>query len=70
MDRILEAHYAQPHRTAALQKEKAELLRKGRDTHESRSVRGTQAKHAKPLEKNRGEGEMREKAGEKSGRER
>ena len=70
MDRILEAHYAPPNRTAVLQKEKVELLRKGREMHESRSVRGIQAKHAKPLEKNRMDSEMRGKGAEKGGRER
>ena len=70
MDRILEAHYAPPNRTATLQKEKVELLRKSREMQDPRSARAIQAKHAKPLEKNRMDSEVKGKGVEKSGRER
>lgn len=69
MDRILEAHYAPPNRSAALQKEKAELLRKGKEMQESRSLKTPESKHVKPLEKNRVDSEGRGKAAER-GRER
>ena len=69
MDRILDAHYAPPHRTATLQKEKSELLRKSKETQEARNVKTPEAKHAKPLEKNRVDSEGRAKGGER-GRER
>lgn len=70
MDRILEAHYAPPSRTAALQKETTELLRKSREMQEPRSVRGAQTKHTKPLDKNRVDKDTRGKSGKESGRER
>ena len=70
MDRILEAHYAQPNRTAVLPKEKVDIRRKSREMQDPRSVRATQAKNAKPLEKNRVDAEFRGKGVEKSGRER
>lgn len=69
MDRILEAHYAPPNRTAALQKEKAELLRKSKEMQDSRNVKTPEAKHAKPPEKNRVDSEGRGKGVER-GRER
>lgn len=69
MDRILEAHYAPPNRTTTLHKEKSELLRKNKETQESRSVKTPEGKHAKPLEKNRMDSEGRGKGGER-GRER
>ena len=68
MDRILEAYYAPPNRVAALQKEKAEL-RKTKEMQDSRTVRTPEAKHAKPLEKNRVDSEGRGKCAER-GRER
>lgn len=70
MDRILEAHYAPPSRTATLQKEKVELLTKSRDVQDPKNVRAIQSKHAKPVEKNRTDSEVRGKGVEKSGRER
>lgn len=70
MDRVLEAHYAPPKQTMASQKEKVELLRKSRDMQDSRGVRSIQTKHAKSLEKNRGDSEARGKGAEKNGRER
>lgn len=70
MDRILEAHYAPPSRTATLQKEKAESRKRSREMQDPRNVRVTPTKHTKPLEKHRADGEVRGKGGEKSGRER
>lgn len=69
MDRILDAHYAPSNRTATLQKEKSELLRRSKETQEPRNVKTPEAKHAKPLEKNRVDSEGRGKGGER-GRER
>ena len=70
MDRILESHYKLPNSTAALHKEKSELLRKSREMQDPRSIKGTPIKHAKPLEKKRMDSEIRGKGGEKNGRER
>ena len=70
MDRILEAHYAPPSRTATLQKEKGEIRKRSREMQDPKSVRVTPTKHAKPLEKHRADSEMRGKGVEKSGRER
>lgn len=69
MDRILDAHYAPPHRTATLQKEKSELLKKNKETQEPRNVKTPDAKHAKPLEKNKVDSEGKGKGGDR-GRER
>ena len=70
MDRILEAHYTPPSRSPALQKETTELLRKSREMHEPRSIRGGQTKHTKPLDKNRVDKDTRGKGGKESGRDR
>lgn len=53
MDRVLEAHYAPPNRNTAHQKEKAEPLRKGKETQDSRRVKAPEAKHAKSQGKDR-----------------
>lgn len=65
MDRILEAHYAPPDRTAALQKEKAELVRKSKEILDSRSAKTPETKRAKPLEKSRVDSEIRGKGTER-----
>lgn len=69
MDRILEARYAPPNIIAGLQKEKTELLRKSKEIQDSRSVKIPEAKHAKPLGKDRVDRDVRGK-GTESGRER
>lgn len=68
MDRILETHYAPPNRGAALQKEKSEL-KKTKEMQDPRSLRPPEAKHAKPLERNRVDSEVKGKGAER-GRER
>lgn len=69
MDRVLEAHYAPPNRSAALQKQKSELLKKSKEVQDSRSVKAPEAKRAKPLGKDRVDHDARGKGAE-SGRER
>lgn len=68
MDRILEAHYAPSSRISTTQKEKAELLRRNRETQDPRNARATPSKHAKPMESNRPDSEVNGKGLEKSSR--
>ena len=68
MDRILEAHYAPSSRSSTTQKEKADPLRRNRETQDPRSAKSTPPKHAQSLESKRPDSEVNGKGLEKSSR--